>query len=226
MDRADRLEKARAVTNIGLHDGLPHWAFVLELQRSRLRHLQVEGRRLMELMRSRRPPSDWPQQAIDWQSQLLADGHFLLIAVRHVLQVARHLRDYTPAEDHRAEVLLKAFVKGRHRRAELARGILEHVDQYWVEGKREPRKGMSGWPRPIQANFGGGELYLRVGQNELELLPLADDALELTHGLYEVWAEVTPPAIMSENPYDPPDDWELVTVADEPRSAEGPDGAA
>jgi hypothetical protein len=225
MENVDRLEKARAITNIGLHDGLPHWAFVLELQRSRLLQLQVEGRRLMELMRSPRPPSDWPEQAIDWQSQLLADGHFLLIAVRHVLQLARHLRDYTAAEDHRAEVLFEAFVKGRHRRAEQVRDILEHFDQYWVVGKREPRKGMSGWPRPIQANFGGGELYLRVGQNKLELFPLADDALELTRGLYEVWAEVTPPAIMSENPYDPPDFGELVIVADEPGTTEEPDDA-
>lgn len=180
----------------------------------------------MELMRSRQPPPDWEQQAIDCQSQLLADGHFLVIAVRHVLQLARHLRDYTPADDHRAEALFLAFVKGRHGRAELVRDILEHFDRYWIVGKREPRKGMSGWPRRIHVNFGGGELYLRVGQNKLELLPLANDALELTRGLYEAWAEVTPPAIMSESPYDPPDDWEEVIVADEPRTAEGPDGAA
>jgi hypothetical protein len=225
MDTADHFEKARALTNIGLHDGLPHWAFVLELQRSRLRQLQVEGRRLMELMRSQRPVSDWWQQGIHWQSQLLADGHFLLIAVRHVLHLARHLRDYTPADDHRAEAVLEAFVEGRHGRAELVRGILEHFDRYWIEGKQDPRKGMSGWPMPIQANIGGSdELYLLVGQNDLELLPLADDALELTEGLYAVWTEVTPPAIMSENPYDPPDE-ELVIVADEPGTTEGPYGA-
>jgi hypothetical protein len=226
MENRDRFEQLRAVTNIGLHDGLPHWAFVLELQRSRLRQLQAEGRRLMEQMGTWRLPPDWGEKALDWQSQLLADGHFLLIAVTHVLQLARHLRDYTPGDDHRAEALFQAFVKGRHRRAEQVRGILEHFDRYWIEGKREPRKGISGWPSPIHANFGGGELYLRVGQNKLELLPLADDALELTRGLYEVWAEVTPPAIWSENPYDPPDEWEEVIVEDEPPTAQGPDGAA
>jgi len=66
---------------------------------------------------------------------------------------------------------------------------------------------MAGWPRPARADIGAhDELFLFVGQNRIELLPLADDALKLAHGLYEVWSEVTPPAIMSENPYDPPDE--------------------
>jgi hypothetical protein len=45
-------------------------------------------------------------------------------------------------------------------------------------------------------------------------------------GLYEVRAEVTPPEIMSESRYDPPDGWELVIVADEPRPIDGPNGGA
>lgn len=205
METEDRFHKPRAFVNIGLHDGLPHWMYVLDLQRSRLQQLQAEGRNLGELLRSGQL-TDWkliPQ----WQEQLLADGHFLLIAVRHVLQFARHLRNRSPEDDGRAQALFEGFVRGRHGRTELVRGILEHFDRYWIEGKQEPRKGMAGWPRPAMANIGANdELYLLVGNNKIELLPLANDALKLAQGLYEVWSEITPPAIMSENPYDPPDE--------------------
>jgi hypothetical protein len=51
METDDRFYQARAFVNIGLHDGLPHWMYVLDLQRSRLRQLQAEGRRLGELIR-------------------------------------------------------------------------------------------------------------------------------------------------------------------------------
>jgi hypothetical protein len=69
---------------------------------------------------------------------------------------------------------------------------------------------------------------LLVGRNDIELLPLADDALKLAQGLYEVWSEIAPPAIMSEDPYDPPDEIdgveirfregmpEIVLIVDEP----------
>jgi hypothetical protein len=205
METEDRFHKPRAFVNIGLHDGLPQWMYVLDLQRSRLRQLQAEGRKLGELVRSGQL-TDW-QRILKWQAQLLADGHFLLIAVRHVLQLARHLRDRSPEDDGRAQALFEGFVRGRHGRAELIRGILEHFDRYWIEGRQEPRKGMAGWPRPAIANIGAqDELYLLVGNNDIELLPLADDALTLAHGLYEVWSEIAPPALMSEDPYDPPDE--------------------
>jgi hypothetical protein len=144
---------------------------------------------------------------------LLADGHFLLIAVRHVLQLARHLRDRSSEKDGRVQALFEGFIHGRHGRAELVRGILEHFDRYWIEGKQEPRKGMAGWPRPAMANIGANdELYILVGHNDIELLPLADDALALAQSLYEVWSEITPPAIMSEDPYDPPDELEGLEI--------------
>jgi hypothetical protein len=211
METEGRFHKPRAFVNIGLHDGLPHWMYVLDLQRSRLRQLQAEGRRLSELLRGSQL-TDW-QLIPKWHAQLLADGHFLLIAVRHVLQLARHLRDRSPEDDGRAQALFEGFVRSRHGRAELVRGILEHFDRYWIEGKQEPRKGMAGWPRPAMADIGANdELYLLVGQNNIELLPLADDALKLAQGLYEVWSEITPPAIMSESPYDPPDEIEGVEI--------------
>ena len=205
LETEDRFHKPRAFLNIGLHDGLPHWMYVLDLQRSRLQELQAEGRNLGELLRSGQL-TDW-KLIPKWQGQLLADGHFLLIAVRHVLLLARHLRNRSPEDDGRAQALFEGFVRGRHGRTERVRGILEHFDRYWIEGEQEPRKGMAGWPRPAMANIGANdELSLLVGNNEIELLPLADDALELAQGLYEVWSEITPPAIMSENPYDPPDE--------------------
>jgi hypothetical protein len=211
METDDRFHQARAFVNIGLHDGLPHWMYVLDLQRSRLRQLQEEGRRLGELIRGGQL-TDW-QLIPKWQAQLLADGHFLLIAVRHVLQLARHLRDRSSEHDGRAQALLEGFVRGRHGRAELVRGILEHFDRYWIEGRQEPRKGMAGWPRPAMANIGADDdLYLLVGHNDIELLPLADDALRLAQGLYEVWAETTPPDFMSENPYDPPDEIDGIEI--------------
>ena len=211
METEDHFHKARAFANIGLHDGLPHWAYVLDLQRSRLRQLQAEGRKLGELVRTGQL-TDW-QLIPKWQAQLLADAHFLLIAVRHVLQLARHLRDRSPKDDGRAQALIEGFLRGRHGRAELVRGILEHFDRYWIEGEQEPRKGMAGWPRPAMANIGASdELYLLVGRNDIELLPLADDALKLAQGLYEVWSETPPPAIMSEDPYDPPDEIDGVEI--------------
>ena len=72
---------------------------------------------------------------------------------------------------------------------------------------------MAGWPRPALANIGANdELYILVGHNDIELLPLADDALALAQSLYEVWSEITPPAIMSEDPYDPPDEIEGLEI--------------
>ena len=210
METADRFQEARAFANIGLHDGLPHWAYVLDLQRSRLRQLQAEGRELGELLRSGQL-NDW-RLIQNWQAQLVADGHFMLIAVRHVLRLARHLRDRSTADDGRAQALFEGFVRGRHGRAELVRGILEHFDRYWIEGRQEARKGMVGWPRPAVADIGEHELFLFVGQNRIELLRLADDALRLAHGLYEVWSEIAPPAVMSENPCDPPDEVDGVEI--------------
>jgi hypothetical protein len=210
----DSLHRARALANIGLHDGLPQWAYAVELQRSRLRQLQAEGRRLTEILSSGQAEqlASLSEDMAKWNAQLVADGHFLLIAVRHILQLGRRLRDRTAEADHRADTLLQAFVGGEHGRAELVRGILEHFDRYWIEGKQDPRRGMRGWPRPVLANIGvDAELYLRVGQNRLDLLALADDAVELAVKLYEVWAEVTPPAFASDMP-DPPDDLTYLDV--------------
>ncbi len=208
MTIPEPLDRARALTNIGLHDGLPQWAYAVELQRSRLRELQAEGHRLSELLRG--SPEELAkvsmEQLIEWNSRLVADSHFLLVAVRHVLQLARHLRDRTSDDDHRADALLKAFLRGQHGRAEMIRGILEHFDRYWIEGKQDRRKGMSGWPKPVLPVDVGDKLHLHVGANQVDLLVLADDALELAHKLYEVWSEVTPWQDELPDPTDPPDD--------------------
>src|SRR5215203_2946706 len=73
LETEDRFHKPRAFLNIGLHDGLPHWMYVLDLQRSRLQELQAEGRNLGELLRSGQL-TDW-KLIPKWQGQLLADGH-------------------------------------------------------------------------------------------------------------------------------------------------------
>jgi hypothetical protein len=215
MTIPDGLHRARALANIGLRDGLPQWAYALELQRSRLRELQVEGRRLDEVWRSR-PSGElarllW-EQASEWNSRLVADSHFLLVAVRHVLQLARHLRDRTRDDDHRAEALLEAFLRGKHGRAEMVRGLLEHFDRYWIEGKQDRRKGIGEWPRPVDVLGVDDELQLHVGANQVDLLLLADDALELACRLYEVWCEVAPWDDPYWDPRDPPDDLDELGV--------------
>jgi len=209
MTIPEPLHRARALTNIGLHDGLPQWAYAVELQRSRLQELQAEGRRFSEFLRSSSPEGLARfslEELSEWTSRLVADSHFLLVAVRHVLQLARHLRDRTSDDDHRADALLKAFLRGQHGRAEMIRGILEHFDRYWIEGKQDRRKGMSGWPKPVLPVDVGDKLHLHVGANQVDLLVLADDALELAHKLYEVWSEVTPWEEELPDPTDPPDD--------------------
>ena len=208
MTIPEPLHRARALTNIGLHDGLPQWAYAVELQRSRLQELQAEGRRFSEFLRSSSPEGLARfslEELSEWTSRLVADSHFLLVAVRHVLQLARHLRDRT-SDDHRADALLKAFLRGKHGRAEMIRGILEHFDRYWIEGKQDRRRGMSGWPKPVLPVGMGDKLHLHIGANQVDLLVLADDALGLAHKLYEVWSEVTPWEEELPDPTDPPDD--------------------
>ena len=117
MTIPDELRRAQVLANIGLRDGLPQWAYALKLQRSRLQQLQAEHRRLKEVWRNR-PTGElarltWEQLG-EWNARLVADSHFLLVAVRHVLQLARHLRDRTRDDDHRAGVLLEAFLEGKH----------------------------------------------------------------------------------------------------------------
>jgi hypothetical protein len=215
MTIPDELHRARALANIGLQDGLPKWAYALEVQRSRLRELQAEARRLDEIWHSM-PTGElasltW-KQICEWNARLAIDSHFLLVAVRHVLQLARHLRDRTRDNNHRAEALLEAFLRGKHGRAEMVRGILEHFDRYWIEGKQDPRKGMGEWPRPVEVLHEDDKLYLRVGPNQVDLLLLADDALELAHKLYEVWSEVRPWDDPYWDPRDPPDDLDELGV--------------
>jgi hypothetical protein len=215
MTIPDGLRRAQALANIGLRDGLPQWAYALNLQRSRLQQLQAEHRRLVEVWRSR-PTGElarqtW-EQVGEWNARLVADSHFLLVAVRHVLQLARHLRDRTNDDDHRADVLLEAFLQGKHGRAEMVRGILEHFDRYWIEGMQDRRKGMSGWSRPVDVLSVDDKLHLHVGANQVDLLLLADDALELAHKLYLVWSDVTPWDDPFFNPTDPPDDLDELGV--------------
>jgi len=94
----------------------------------------------------------------------------------------------------------------------MVRGILEHFDRYWIAGKQDRRKGMSGWPRSVDVVSVDNKLHLHVGANHVDLLLLADDALELAHKLYGVWSEVTPWDDPFFDPTDPPDDLDELGV--------------
>ena len=177
--------------------GYAFWSAVIQLQRDRLEGLlrQVDGRDRVRSLPELIQQGSWLHA---WQLQALADSHFLLVSVRHVLRHGRALRKLVDHIDPRPREAIAAFLSGSGREAEKVRGVLEHWDEYSLDRKDYPR----GMERPENEIAGQAsvspvdhDLVMNLAGLEFHLLDLAGEALVLVQTLDRVWIEsITPPA--------------------------------
>jgi hypothetical protein len=120
-----------------------------------------------------------------WNTNVRADAHLLVIAVRHVLLHGRALAELEPE----AARLLAEWNRGPRRDAETARGVLEHYDRYWIAGRGDPKRSVRG-EHPIASVHRNADLTdfeLRVDDLRLDLLAMAGDTFALGLALSRLW---------------------------------------
>jgi hypothetical protein len=158
---------------------LPFWADVLNLQMKRLSHLLA----IVEDVRTGSDPAQLRPR--EWWVQLDADAHLVVIAVRHVLAHARHLGRF----DAQAKAEYLEWCRGPYRQAVTARGIVEHFDRYWIEGKGDLKAGLRSQEVRAAAFMtpDGTDFEFALDDIKLPLLAMAAEALALAQRTDRLW---------------------------------------
>ena len=169
--------------NLGFGRSLAFWPHVVELQHERLTELWKRRGEVLDESASTGPGEVHER----WWTEAMADGHFLLIAVRHVLRHGWRLRDLTAGKDGQAAKVLDAFMND-HRTAHTKRDILEHFDEYWVDGRPMKRD----VDTVVSVTFADDDIVMTIGGDDLRLLALGRAAIELGYKLTRIWDAVVP----------------------------------
>lgn len=172
----------------GFGRGFPFWAAAVALQ----------AERLVDLLR--RYEGEFPvpftvsgqHRFTAWHVQALADVHYLLLGVRHILRYAREFKRLIGNVDPRLGVAINTFMTGCGKQAETFRGVLEHWDEYSLGDKKLPRE----MTRPpdefagqVQVIPRDDELYISYAGIEFPAVELITDTLQLAEALELSWSE-------------------------------------
>lgn len=190
-------EQARGtIMHAGFGRGLSFWAEAVRLQALRLAACVQEWDSLQLQPFSVESQRKWGS----WHLTVLADAHYLLVGVRHVLRLARILRRAIGQVDQRPAQAIEDFLAGPGKPAEALRDLLEHWDRYSLT---EPDRDYPGqFKRPpaeiiadqLHVDVRAGELFVSVGGVEVPTITLANEAIRLATELAAArWEALTPP---------------------------------
>jgi hypothetical protein len=175
---------------LGFGRSLPFWRDVAFLQHQRLQELEARLPAVRDHFTANVAVYAANNPVMNqWNLEVQADAHFLLVSIRHVLRLGERLQNLTRASDTRAGALRRTFLS-KYRDAERLRGILEHFDEYSVGGKTDPERGVGPDLYGFHVDHDGEHVLLVMGKRRIALVPLGQAAVELALGLDALWQEL------------------------------------
>jgi hypothetical protein len=183
-------EDRRMFMALGFGRSLPFWKDVILLQLRRLEELEARFPAVRDHFADNVTVYAGNNPVMNqWNLEVQADAHFLLVSIQHVLRLGRRLQNITRASDTRARSLRRGFLS-KYRDAEKLRDILEHFDEYSVAGKADRERGIGPDLYGFHVEYDGNSVLLVMGTRQVALVTLGRAAAELAVGLDALWAEL------------------------------------